>query len=88
MSALLIFAGCTATRPRTLVRRKALLYEDIQFQVFPSSPGEQLPRVAISLNLKHTKRSGGEILKVSAPIRSYSLLFTSVYYSSLLQEEV
>jgi len=60
MSALLIFAGCTATRPRALVGKKALLYEDIQFQVFPPSPGEQLPTVAMTLNLKHTKRSGGK----------------------------
>jgi hypothetical protein len=58
MSALLIFAGYTATRPRAFVGKKVLLYKDIQFQVFLPLPGEQLPTVAITLNLKHTKRSG------------------------------
>jgi hypothetical protein len=57
MSALLILAGCTATRPRALVRKKALLYKDIQFQVFSPLSGEQLLTVAITLNLKHIKRS-------------------------------
>ena len=57
MSALLIFARYTATRLRAFVRKKALLYKDIQFQVFLPLPREQLLIVAITLNLKHTKRS-------------------------------
>jgi hypothetical protein len=60
MSPLLTIAGCTATRPRALVGKKPLLYEDIEFQVFPSLPGGQLSRVIMTLNLKHIKRSGGK----------------------------
>jgi hypothetical protein len=60
MSPLLTIAGCTATRPRTLFGKRPLLYEDIQFQVFPPASEGQLSRVVMTLNLKHIKRSGGK----------------------------
>jgi hypothetical protein len=63
MSAFIIIAGYTATRPRALVGKKVLLYKDIQFQVFLPLPGEQLPTVAITLDLKYTKRSGRKFRK-------------------------
>ena len=60
MSPLLTIAGCTATRPRALVRKKALLYKDIEFQVFPPDLREQLLIIAMTLNLKYIKRSSGK----------------------------
>jgi hypothetical protein len=58
MSPLLTIASCTATRPIAFVEKRLLLYKDIQFQVFLLSPGRQLSRVVITLNLKYIKRSG------------------------------
>jgi hypothetical protein len=60
---LLIIAGCTATRPKALVRKRPLLYKDIEFQVFPSSIKGRLPIIVMKLNLKHIKRSGGKSKK-------------------------
>jgi hypothetical protein len=60
MSLLLTIAGYTVTRPEVIVGKRPLLYEDIQFQVFPPSVRGQLSRVVITLNLKHIKRSGGK----------------------------
>ena len=58
MSPLMIFAGATATRPGALVGRRPLLYEHIEFQVFPP-PAEGLPvAVVLVLNLKYIKHSG------------------------------
>jgi hypothetical protein len=58
ISPLLIFAGCTSTRPKALVGKRPLLYKDIEFQVFPS-PVKGRPLVIILvLNLKYIKRSG------------------------------
>jgi hypothetical protein len=58
-SPLMIFAGVTATCLAALVGKRPLLYEDIQFQVFPP-PVKGLPPVVIMvLNLKNIKRSGG-----------------------------
>ncbi len=60
ISPLLIFAGCTSTRLKALVRKPPLLYEDIEFQVFlPPIKGRPLIIILI-LNLKHIKRSGGK----------------------------
>ncbi|KAG0645145.1 hypothetical protein D0Z07_9226 [Hyphodiscus hymeniophilus] len=59
-SALLIFAACTSTRPKALVGKRPLLYEDIEFQVFPPPVKGQPPIVILILNLKHIKRSGGK----------------------------
>ena len=58
MVPLLIIASCTATRPGAIVGTKPLLYEDIEFQVFPPSHEGQLARVILTLILKHNKRSG------------------------------
>ena len=60
MSLLLTIAGCTATRLGAIVRKRLLLYKDIQFQVFPPSTRGQPSRVVMTLNLKHIKRSGGK----------------------------
>jgi hypothetical protein len=57
MSPLLIIANCTATWLSALVRKRLLLYKDIEFQVFLPSIRRQLSRVIITLNLKHIKRS-------------------------------
>jgi hypothetical protein len=47
-------------RPAALVRKKPLLYKNIEFQIFPLLvPG--LPLIVILvLNLTHIKRSGGK----------------------------
>lgn len=59
-SPLMIFAGATSTRPASLVGKEPLLYEHIEFQVFPP-PAEGLPAAIIMvLNLEHIKRSGGK----------------------------
>jgi hypothetical protein len=60
LSPLLIFAGCTSTRPKALVGERPLLYEDIEFQVFPPPVKGRPPMVILILNLKHIKRSGGK----------------------------
>ncbi|KAF7894704.1 uncharacterized protein EAF01_010154 [Botrytis porri] len=57
MSPFLNLAGCTATRPKALV---GLLYEDIEFQLFPPLIKGQPPIVVMKLNLKRIKRSGGK----------------------------
>jgi hypothetical protein len=59
-SPLLTIAGCTGTRPKSLVGKNPLLYEDVQFQVFPPQQGELLPVIAMTVTLKHIKRSGGK----------------------------
>jgi hypothetical protein len=58
LAANLILAGATATRPGALIGQ--LLYQHLEFQLFPPLPGEQRPRVVLKVNLKHIKRSGGE----------------------------
>jgi hypothetical protein len=55
----MIFAGATATRPVALVGERLLLYEDIEFQVFPPPAKGLLPAIIMVLNLKNIKRSGG-----------------------------
>ncbi|PVH68522.1 hypothetical protein DL98DRAFT_441045 [Cadophora sp. DSE1049] len=55
-----IFAGCTSTRPAALVGKIPLLYEDIEFQVFPPLIKGRRPVVRLILNLQHIKRSGGK----------------------------
>jgi hypothetical protein len=57
LSPLLIIAGCTATRPKALVRKRPLLYKDIEFQVFPSLIKGRPLIIVMKLNLKHIKRS-------------------------------
>lgn len=59
-SPIIIFAGCTSTRPEALVGNRPLLYEDIEFQVFPPLVEGRRPAVRLILNLKHIKRSGGK----------------------------
>ncbi|KAK3935512.1 hypothetical protein QBC46DRAFT_367527 [Diplogelasinospora grovesii] len=58
LAANLILAGATATRPGALIGQ--LLYEHLEFQLFPPLPGEKRPRVVLMVNLEHIKRSGGE----------------------------
>jgi hypothetical protein len=58
LAANLILAGATATRPGALIGN--LLYEHIEFQLFPPLPGEERPRLVLKVNLKHIKRSGGQ----------------------------
>jgi len=57
---LLLVAACTSTRPKALVGRRPLLYEDIEFQVFPPPTKGRPPIIILILNLKHIKRSGGK----------------------------
>jgi hypothetical protein len=57
MSPLLTIANCIAIRLATLIRKRLLLYKNIQFQVFSPCLKGKLLRVAITLNLKHIKRS-------------------------------
>lgn len=54
----LILAGATATRPGALIGQ--LLYEHLEFQLFPPLAGEERPHIIVKVNLKHIKRSGGE----------------------------
>ncbi|KAK3943401.1 hypothetical protein QBC46DRAFT_420865 [Diplogelasinospora grovesii] len=58
LAANMILAGATATRPGALIGQ--LLYEHLEFQLFPPLPGEKRPRVVLMVNLEHIKRSGGE----------------------------
>ncbi|KAK0701564.1 hypothetical protein B0T26DRAFT_681697 [Lasiosphaeria miniovina] len=58
LAANLIFAGATATRLGALIGQ--LLYEHLEFQLFPPLPGDQRPRVVLKVNLENIKRSGGE----------------------------
>ncbi|PQE14990.1 hypothetical protein CJF30_00011428 [Rutstroemia sp. NJR-2017a BBW] len=53
MSPFLNLTGCTATRPKALV---GLLYQDIEFQLFPPLIKGRLPIVLMKLNLKRIKR--------------------------------
>ncbi|KAJ8058170.1 hypothetical protein OCU04_013024 [Sclerotinia nivalis] len=57
ISPFLNLAGCTATRPKALV---GLLYEDIEFQLFPPLIKGQPPIVVMKLNLKQIKQSDGK----------------------------
>jgi hypothetical protein len=59
-SLLLIYGGCTSTRPKALVGKRPLLYEDIEFQVFPPPFKGRPPIIILVINLKHIKRSGGK----------------------------
>ena len=45
LAANLILAGATATLPGALIGQ--LLYEHLEFQLFPPLPGEQRPRVVL-----------------------------------------
>ena len=58
LAANLILAGATATRPGAFIGQ--LLYEHLEFQLFPPFPGEMRPRPALKVNLENIKRSGGE----------------------------
>lgn len=58
LAANLILAGATATRPGALIGQ--LLYEHLEFQLFPPLPGERRPRVVLRVNLENIKRSGSE----------------------------
>ena len=58
LAANLILAGATATRPGALIGQ--LLYDHLEFQLFPPLPGERRPRIVLKVNLKNIKRSGGE----------------------------
>jgi len=58
LAANLILAGATATRPGALIGQ--LLYEHLEFQLFPPLPEERRPRVVLRVNLENVKRSGGE----------------------------
>ncbi|TEY28941.1 hypothetical protein BOTCAL_0983g00040 [Botryotinia calthae] len=53
MSPFLNLAGCTATRPKALV---GLLYQDIEFQLFPPLIKDRPPIVVMKLNFKLIKR--------------------------------
>jgi len=55
-----IYAGLTSTRPEAVVGKRPLLYEDIEFQVFPPLQKGRRPAIRLVLNLKHIKRSGGK----------------------------
>ena len=57
LSANLILAGATATRPGALIGK--LLYENLEFQVFPPIRGGFQPRIALIVNLEHIKRAAG-----------------------------
>ncbi|KAJ6437019.1 hypothetical protein O9K51_10316 [Purpureocillium lavendulum] len=57
LAANLILAGATATRPGALIGM--LLYENLEFQLFPPVPGETRPRIALIVNLEHIKRTAG-----------------------------
>ncbi|KAJ6443703.1 hypothetical protein O9K51_04882 [Purpureocillium lavendulum] len=57
LSANLILAGATATRPGALIGQ--LLYENLEFQVFPPVLGDNRPRIALIVNLEHIKRTAG-----------------------------
>lgn len=57
LAANLILAGATATRPGALIGM--LLYENLEFQLFPPMPGETRPRIALIVNLEHIKRTAG-----------------------------
>lgn len=57
LSANLILAGATATRPGALIGQ--LLYENLEFQVFPPVLGDVRPRIALIVNLEHIKRTAG-----------------------------
>ena len=58
LAANLILAGATATRPGALIGQ--LLYEHLEFQLFPPLLGDERPRVVLKVNLKHIKRSAGD----------------------------
>ncbi|ODA78130.1 hypothetical protein RJ55_06734 [Drechmeria coniospora] len=57
LAANLILAGATATRPGALIGM--LLYENMEFQVFPPVTGDIRPRIALVVNLEHIKRTAG-----------------------------
>ncbi|KAH6719582.1 hypothetical protein BKA61DRAFT_630137 [Leptodontidium sp. MPI-SDFR-AT-0119] len=52
-----IFASYMSTRPTALVKKIPLLYEDIEFQVFPPLIKGRRPTIQLILNLQHIKRS-------------------------------
>ena len=58
MAANLILTGATAIRPGAFIGQ--LLYEHLEFQLFPPLQGDQRPRVVLKVNLENIKRSGGE----------------------------
>ena len=58
LAAILILAGCTSTRPGTLIGQ--LLYKYVEFQVFPPPCKGKRPRIAMKINLEHVKRSAGQ----------------------------
>ncbi|KAI5465089.1 hypothetical protein BGZ63DRAFT_351240 [Mariannaea sp. PMI_226] len=53
---LLITAGATTTRPGALIGK--VLYEDIEFQLFPPGPGEERSRLGLVVNLVNLKNGG------------------------------
>lgn len=59
LAANLILAGATATRPGALIGQ--LLYEHLEFQLFPPlERDDERPRVVLTVNLERIKRSGGK----------------------------
>ncbi|KAK3933707.1 hypothetical protein QBC46DRAFT_368631 [Diplogelasinospora grovesii] len=91
LAANLILAGATATRPGALIGN--LLYEHIEFQLFPPLPGEERPRLVLKVNLKHIKRSGGEsepkefaFRRPHATIPVMSLAFTDKAFENELED--
>ncbi|KAG4439199.1 hypothetical protein IFR05_005320 [Cadophora sp. M221] len=59
-SPLNIFSLCTSTRPAALVGISPLLYEALEFQVFPPPVLGHPSLVVLVLNLTNIKRSGGK----------------------------
>ena len=58
MAPILILAGATSTRPGALIGK--LRYKDVQFHVFPPSPGCKRARVGMVVTLTKTKRTAGQ----------------------------
>jgi hypothetical protein len=58
MALILILAGATSTRPGALIGK--LRYKDIQFHVFPPTPGCKRARVGMVVGLTKTKRTAGQ----------------------------
>lgn len=58
MAPILILAGTTSTRPGILIGK--LQYKDVQFHMFPPSPGSKRARVGMVVILTKTKRTAGQ----------------------------
>lgn len=58
MTEALILAGATSTRPGALIEN--LCYKDVEFHVFPPSPGSKRARIGMIVTLRKTKRTAGK----------------------------